>query len=151
MLLATIFLDFFLYSCQWRQFFRLIETYSLTNSPFPLVETDFVYSWNNIHLIIFWISLCGNRKFNFWKTTLFLLVETAFLDSGNHFFLQTWDTSATASFIFSSSRNVFLDTLWLVETHFLTNGNDFFLNISANDVVFSSSGNVVSKRILHSG
>ena len=76
----------------------------------------------------------------FWKVTLFLLVETDILASGNHFFLLAWDTPATAGFIFPSSGNVFLNAYWLLETHFPASRNAsfiYFLGISANDSFFS--------------
>ena len=79
------------------------------------------------------------------------------------FFLPFLGTPATASFIFSSGGNTFLNAFRLVERDFLTSGNIFFIYFSAIpasdlcryqtfiSVSFSSSGNVVLKQILHSG
>ena len=90
-------------------------------------------------------------------------METDFLASGNHFFLPFWDTLAAANFFFPSSGNAFLNAFWLVEMDVLASENTFFIyfsDISAGDlcryqtfnpVFFSSSGNEILKRILHSG
>ena len=67
-----------------------------------LVETVFFY------IEIFFL-LVETEKSNFWKTPLFLLVETNFLANGNRFFLPFSDTPTTTSFIFLCSGNVFLN------------------------------------------
>ena len=90
-----------------------------------------------------------SRRSNFWKITLFRLLATDFLASWNHLFLPFWYTPATANFIFSSSENVFLNVFRFVESDFLASGNTFFIYISY--IFFSSSENIVLKKIPHSG
>ena len=52
----------------------------LNVSPFPPVETNFLFSWNIILLFRdFFLLLLETGKSNFWKATLFLLVVTDFL------------------------------------------------------------------------
>ena len=65
---------------------------------------------------------------NFWKITLFLLVEIDFLTCKRHLFLSFLDAPAIVTFIFPSSGNVFLNesclpvsgkgTLWLEKPFF---------------------------------
>ena len=75
---------------------------SLTNSPFLLAE-QYSFIWT-----FFYGS--GNPVKTIRTITLFLLVETDFLDSRNHFLLPFSETPATDSFMFPSNGNVF----WLV-------------------------------------
>ena len=121
------------------------------------METNFLSSWNNILFLLLKILLflfTETWRSNFWLVTLFLLVETHFRASGNHFFPPFWDTPAAASFIFRSSRKVFLNAFRLVKTDFLPSGNHFlsiFRHFCQWQFFFSSSGNLFLKRILHSG
>ena len=63
----------------------------------------------------------------------FRIVETYFSANDSFrvvetiFFLRIWDTPATASFIFLSSGNVFLNAFQLVEKNFLASKNAFFI------------------------
>ena len=52
-------------------------------NEFPLVETDFLSSWNSILLFRMFFLLVETEKS---KITLFVLVETDFLAGGNFFF-----------------------------------------------------------------
>ena len=70
LLLATVFLSSFGYSCQWKQFFGLIETYSWTNCPFQLVETGFLSIWNIIPLFRDFFTVCGKWEIQFLKNNL---------------------------------------------------------------------------------
>ena len=124
------------------------------NRLFCLVEIIFFY-------LEISVLFAETGRSNFWKITLFLLVETGFLASGKHFFLPFWDTPAT-NFIFPSCGNVFLNA-FRMERDFLASGNTsfiYFSGISTGDlcryqtfmlVFFSSSENIFLKRILHSG
>ena len=120
------------------------------------METNFLSSWSNILFLLLKILLflfTETWRSNFWKITLFLLVETHLRASGNHFFPPFWGTPAAASFIFWSSRKVFLNAFRLVKTDFLPSGNHFlsiFRHFCQWQFFFSSSGNSFLKRILHS-
>ena len=70
------------------------------NRLFCLVETIFFY------LEIFVLFVETGRS-NFWKITLFLLLETDFLASGNHFFFFHFETLLLLTLFFR-----------LVETYF---------------------------------
>ena len=84
----------------------LAKTYSQTNSPFTRVETDFLFSWNNR---FFFSASNGNQEMQFIINNLILASKTDFVASENHFLLSFSDTPATASFIFSSRGNIFLN------------------------------------------
>ena len=111
--------------CHWQPFsltfqillsieavFPLVET--SPNSPFLRVETNFLFSWKSILLFRDFFLLEEIGKSNLWKKTLFLLVKTDFLASGNLFFLPFSGTPATVSFIFPSHGNVFLNESWIL-------------------------------------
>ena len=124
------------------------------NSPFLQVESDFLSSLRNIFLFRNFFLFVETGRFNFCKITFFLLIETDFLPCGNHFFSSSLRHSCHCQLYFPSSENVFLNTFWLVEKHFLASGNAFssiFQSFQPAIVFFSSSGNVVFKRIFHSG
>ena len=73
-----------------------------------LLETDFLSTWNSIALFGDFLLLVQTiGEILFLKITLFLLVETDFLPSGNYFFLPFSDNPVTNSFIFSSNGNLF--------------------------------------------
>ena len=91
------------------------------NRLFCLVEIIFFY-------LEISVLFAETGRSNFWKITLFLLVETGFLASGKHFFLPFWDTPAT-NFIFPSCGNVFLNA-FRVERDFLASGNTSFIYFS---------------------
>ena len=105
------------------------------------------------------VLLVETGRSNFWKITLFLLVETDVVASGNlFFFLPFWDTSAAANFSSVKWKRI-LNSFPLVERDFLASGNTYHFFIFASDlcryqtvtpVFFSSCGNAVLRRILHS-
>ena len=90
----------------------------------------------------------------FEKITLFLLVETDFLASGNYSFSSNLRPSCHCQLYFSTQRKRIFKAFWLVETHFCL-VETLFLSIFQSFlpviVFFLSSKNVVLKRILHSG
>ena len=58
----------------------------LNKFSIPLMEIEFLSIWNNIFLFRDFFLFVETGRSNFWKITLFLLIETHFLASGNHFF-----------------------------------------------------------------
>ena len=95
--------------------FCLTETDSLTNSRFLLAE-QYSFIWT-----FFYGS--GNPVKTIREITLFVLVETDFLDIRNHFLLPFSETPATDSFIFPSNGNVF----WLVTADSLARASHYVI------------------------
>ena len=99
------FIAFVRYSRLWKQFFRHMETYFLTNSSFRLVETDFCL----VATVFLYSELCWKFR-NLepyscsWKL-IFWLVEVTFLHLPG--------TPASESY-FPSSGNVFLNKYFLL-------------------------------------
>ena len=107
---------------------------------FLLVETDFLSTWFYLEIFFcYW-------EFNFWKITLFSLVETDFLASGNHLFFPFSDYPATDSFIFPSNGNVFVNNFCI-----LVSQSEFLARVIHYFIYFTDIGNVFLKQILHSG
>ena len=91
---------FLWFSCQKKQFFRIVETYFSTNTSFRVVETDFLACAN--HFLYFFRDSCRGKHF-------FCLVET-YLGTNPSFRLFEKDLSL-------------MENVTLLERFFSTNGN----------------------------
>ena len=126
-----LFFPFVRYSWLWKQFFRQVEMYFLTNSSFRLVETDFLPIGKSSFLFRALLKLLkfGGGNFCLWILIFWL---------GELIFSLFSDTPSSERY-FPSSANIFLNessnpygvsfflqaetSLKLVETHF--GGKDF--------------------------
>ena len=91
--------------------------------------------------------VCGNRKIQFLENNLFPGNRNRFSGLWKPFFSSSLRHSCHCQLYFPSSENVFLNAFWQVETLFFI----YFWSFLPVIVFFSSSGNVVFKRIFHSG
>ena len=90
------------------------------------MEADFLSIWNNIILFrVFFFCLREPENQIFEKQSYFCKWKLIFWPVETIFIFPFWDTPATASFIFSSSENIFLNAIRLVERDFLASRNAF--------------------------
>ena len=109
------------YSWLWKQFFRQVEKYFLTNSSFRLVETDFLSGGKTIFLFRAMLKLLklGGGNSYMWKL-IFWLVKFFFLVSQILLLVKA---------IFRLVETDFWTNLPIhkVDTYFLSCGNCFLL------------------------
>ena len=133
LLLATIFFDFSYISGNVSIF--LSNRNGFFNKFSILARGTYSFIWT-----FFYGS--GNPVKTIRKITLFVLVETDFLDSRNHFLLPFSETPATDSFIFPSNGNVF----WLVTADSLAIASHYVIYFQTFIMYFWNKSLILASR-----